>query len=384
MRKARMAQDSAEQPPRTVVTTVKIALRAEAFGGGDRSLDDPLILPHRCRAGARRALCGLIALLSLLVTAAQAESLRIATYNAELSRDGPALLLRDILRGDPQVAAFTAALAAVDADVVALQGIDYDLEGRALDALAEATAEAGAPYPHRFAAPPNAGRMTDLDLDGDGRLGGPGDAQGYGRFFGQGAMAILSRHPIAAEDARDFSDILWRDLPDALLPEAGDGTPFPSAEAQAIQRLSTNGHWVVPIDHPSLGRVHLLTFHATPPVFDGPEDRNGKRNHDEVLFWRHFLEGAFGTVPEDFVIAGDANLDPARGDGRGTAMSALLAHPALQDPLPDRPTVSFDQTGPMRVDYVLPAATWRVTAAGIHPADPGASRHGIVWVDLTR
>ena len=27
---------------------------------------------------------------------------------------------------------------------------------------------------------------------------------------------------------------------------------------------------------------HLLASHPTPPVFDGDEDRNGKRNHDEV------------------------------------------------------------------------------------------------------
>ncbi len=302
-----------------------------------------------------------------------------------MQRDGPGILLRDIRKGDdPQVLAVIAVIAEVNADVVALQGIDHDLNASALRALAQALEEAGAPYPHRFAAAPNAGRMTDLDLDGDGETGGPGDAQGYGRFFGQGSMAVLSRYPVATPDVQDFTTLLWRDLPDALLPVTEAG-PFPSAAAQAIQRLSSNGHWVVPIDHPTMDRFTLLTFHAAPPVFDGPEDRNGRRNHDEVFFWQHYLNGRFGSAPATaFVLLGDANLDPERGDGRSEAIRALLALPALQDPLAGQSTVNWPQTGEMRVDYVLPSADWTVAASGVHPGNATASRHGMVWVDLTR
>jgi len=28
--------------------------------------------------------------------------------------------------------------------------------------------------------------------------------------------------------------------------------------------------------------IHILASHPTPPVFDGVEDRNGRRNHDEI------------------------------------------------------------------------------------------------------
>lgn len=226
--------------------------------------------------------------------------------------------------------------------------------------------------------------MTDLDLDGDGELGGAGDAQGYGRYYGQGSMVVLSRYPIIEDEAQDFTTLLWRDLPDAILPTV-DGTPFPSAAARRAQRLFSHGAWVVPVDHPTFGRVHLMTFHASPPVFDGPEDRNGRRNHDEMTFWRHYLNGTFGPASaRRFILAGDANLDPARGDGRSGAMRALLAHPALQDPLPDSLTVEWAQTGKMRVDYVLPSADWTVTGASVHPPDETASRHRPVWVDLTR
>lgn len=295
-------------------------------------------------------------------------------------------MLRDVRRGkDPQISAVLDLLEAANADIVTLQGIDYDIQNATLAAIADALRMRGLDYPHVFAAPPNAGRMTDLDLDGDGQVGGPRDAQGYGRFFGQGAMALLSRYPVVREDVQDFTDLLWRDLPRALLPKTGSKDPFPSADAQAIQRLSSHGHWAVPIAHPTLGTIHILTFHATPPVFDGPEDRNGKRNHDEVLFWDHFLAGRIGTAPtERFILMGDANLDPARGDGRSDAIQTLLDHPALQDPMPDMATVTWSQTGPMRVDYVLPSADWRVTATGISEPDDTASRHRLIWADLTR
>ncbi|WP_281992326.1 endonuclease/exonuclease/phosphatase family protein [Sulfitobacter geojensis] len=318
--------------------------------------------------------------LCLFSSISAADTLRVATYNTELSRKGPGLLLRDLAaRKDPQLLAVLAVIANANADVIALQGIDYDLQNLALAALADTLG-----YPHFFAAPPNAGLMTPLDLDGNGRLGEAADAQGYGRFFGQGSMAILSQHPILTDEVQDFSTLLWRDLPMALLPQA-DGKPFPSAEAQAIQRLSSHGHWAVPIQHPTMGRVTILTYHATPPVFDGPEDRNGKRNHDETAFWNRYLDGTFGTVPKDrFVLMGDANLDPNTGDGIGRAIDNLLSDPRLQDPLPMQPTVTFSQTGPMRVDYVLPSADWRVTAAQVTPAIPDASRHSLVWVDLAR
>ncbi len=322
----------------------------------------------------------------VLARPATAETFKIATYNTELFRKGPGLLLRDILRGDdPQIEAVVAQIADVDPDVIALQGIDYDLENRALHALADQIAARGPTYPYVFTAPPNAGRATDLDLDGDGKTGGPADAQGYGRFFGQGSMAILSKHPFISDLTDDFTGLLWRDHPNPLIPTHADGRRFPTPDAFAAQRLFSHGAWSVAVDHPAFGQIRVLTYHATQPVFDGPEDRNGKRSHDETTFWLHLLDGDIGQPPmAPFVLMGDANLDPERGDGIGSAMAALLAHPALQDPLPGQPTVTFSRTGPLRVDYVLPSAGWQVRAAQVVPPDPEASRHSLVWVELTQ
>ncbi len=332
-----------------------------------------------------------ILLIFLLPLSAQAETLRIATFNTELSRDGPGLMLRDIRRGEDQVQSVVAVIAAVSPDVLTLQGIDWDHDGLALTAFLNRLKQAGVDYPHSFSGQPNTGQETDLDLDGDGKLYGPGDAQGWGRFTGQGGLAVLSRFPIATEEVRDFSTLLWRDLPDAQMPEK-DGQPFPSREALTIQRLSSTAHWVVPIDAPG-GRVHVLTFHASPPVFDGEEDRNGLRNHDEIRLWAHYLGGAFGPAPQTrFVISGDANQDPVLGEGRKPAIRSLLSDPRLQDPLSDSgPTVAWRNVGELRVDYVLPSQDWDVVDAGIHwpkagtdarQAASGASRHRLVWVDL--
>ncbi len=358
-------------------------------------------------------------LLAASAAAPADDRLRVAWFHTELQRTGPGLLLRDIRRGQPQVAAVVEVIAAADADVIALGGIDYDAALAALDALAGRLAEAGAHYPHRFALRPNTGMATGLDLDGDGRTGGRGDAQGWGAFAGQGGLAILSRWPVDAGGVRDLSGLLWADLPGALLPER-DGLPFPSAEARAVQRLSTTGHWIVPILTPAGGRLTLMVFLAAPPVFDGPEDRNGRRNHDETRLWTLLLDGALpGQAPPapPFVILGLANLDPEDGEGRPEALRALLADPRLQDPAPESPgaaeaaarqggpnaahrgppardTADFPEDGGpgnLRVDLILPSADIAVTASGVlWPAegDPlagaarAASRHRLVWADL--
>ena len=299
-----------------------------------------------------------------------AEPVRIATYHTELSRKGPGLLLRDIDRGeDAQVAAVIAVIAEVQPDILVLQGVDYDYELMALKALRTRLDEAGILYPYIFARAPNIGVLSGADFDGDGRLGEPEDAHSYGWYAGEGGQAILSRFAVQDDAARDFTQMLWADLPAPLWP------PEPSVL-------------------------------ATTPVFDGPQDRNGRRNHDEILFWRYYLDGAFGGAPKGpFVIAGNANLDPVDGEGRKTAIQVLLRDTRVQDPKPrsDRSettvghkgdptldTVTWPGVGSLRVSYVLPSADLHVVDAGVHWPLEGdaavtaqtASRHRLVWVDI--
>lgn len=333
---------------------------------------------------------------------AGADTLRLATWNVELTRAGPGILLRDLRRGDAQADAVAEIIADHAPDILLLQGVDHDADHLALLALQSRIAQAGYSLPYRYAPPPNSGLASGHDLDGDGRWGEPEDAQGFGRFRGEGGMALLSRYPIAA--AQDLSGFLWVDLPHALLFEDTGAPLFPAAVLRDL-RLASVAQWRVEVTAPQ-GRITLFAFHAGPPVFDGPEDRNGRRNHDQLMFWQHVLagglSGGLGPMPAGrFVLLGDANQDPQRGEGRKAAIRTLLGDPRLQDPRPthgdgtEMTTVHWPQTGPMRVDYILPSRDWEVAASGVHWPQTGpntgpeaaraeaASRHRLVWVDLT-
>jgi endonuclease/exonuclease/phosphatase family metal-dependent hydrolase len=291
---------------------------------------------------------------------------------------------------DPQLEAALSVIAEAKPDVILLTDFDWDYRGEALAALALRLQALGLDYPFHFAPQPNTGIDTGLDLDGNGRLGEPRDAQGYGAFTGQHGMALLSRLPIAAESARNFSDLLWQDLPGAQI--AGAGL---SAKAMAVQRLSSTAHWDVAVQSPGTA-LHLWAFAATTPVFDGPEDRNGRRNADEAGFWLRYLNGELPQqpAPGPFVLLGNANLDLTHGEGRREALAALLDDPRLTDPQPrsadapaDHPlaTAVFGTApGPLRVDYILPSAQLKVIDAGViwSQAAALASKHRLVWVDL--
>ena len=365
-------------------------------------------------------------------------TVRIAAFNANLVRQGAGVLASDIAKRDSQVLAVAEILLRVRPDVVLVNEIDYDPQGIALGRFAALLAEvvAGLPglnYPHRFAAPPNTGVPSGHDLDGDGRTMGPRDALGYGRFPGQYGMAVLSLYPLGP--SRTFRAFRWAELPGVVPPRNPDGTPYWPDEVWRALPLSSKSHWDVAVTLPGGTALHLLASHPTPPVFDGPEDRNGLRNAAEIGFWTQYLDGAAFTddsgmaasLPPEaaVVVLGDLNLDPADGDGRSGAIATLLAHPRLQDPRPasaggaaaaaqgganegqqgDAAVDTADwrddegegAPGNLRVDYVLPSAGLEVAGAGVFwpaPDDPlarltatdgrerASSDHRLVWVDL--
>lgn len=322
-----------------------------------------------------------------------------------MSRDGPGILLRDIVSDeDAQIEAVIEVVNAVRPDVLVLAGLDWDLEAHALSALADRIGG----YAHRFSARPNRGIDSGLDLNANGRLGEPEDSIGFAEFAGQGALAVLSDLPIELSGLRDFSGLAWHELTDGSF----------GGIDESVLPLSTTAHWDLPLLLPGGGMLSLLVWHATPPVFDGVEDRNGRRNHDEALFWLRYLDGDFGRPPELFVLVGTANLDPIDGDGRPAALAALLDDPRIYDVRPSSEggtqahtrdgganlmhsgdssldTVDWpdnaDQPGNLRVDYVLPSSGLTVTNAGVFwplqsdmlsGAVQKASRHRMVWLDI--
>ncbi|MEL7276688.1 MAG: endonuclease/exonuclease/phosphatase family protein [Pseudomonadota bacterium] len=355
---------------------------------------------------------------------AVAESLRVASFNASLSRSAPGQLIRALEnRDDPQVAAVIGIVTEIAPDIILINEFDHDLDGIALAAFQGRLKAAGLDLPHAYAGATNTGLLTGLDLNGDGSATGPEDAFGYGRFPGQYGMALLSRHPITS--VRSFRTLVWRDQPGSLMP-----LEAVSEEAQPVLRLSSKSHWDARVETPS-GPLHLLASHPTPPVFDGPEDLNGRRNHDEILLWVRYLDGeplrddageVAGPPDNPLVVLGDLNADPFDGDSRRGALAALLSHPRLQDPEPvsdgavaaaaRQGGVNDDHRGPaaqdtadwndrrgpgnLRADYVLPSRELTVTGSGVYwpaPGEPGhawigdgrpvSSDHRLVWVDIT-
>ncbi|WP_339109709.1 endonuclease/exonuclease/phosphatase family protein [Thioclava sp. GXIMD4216] len=319
-----------------------------------------------------------------LAVAEEASGLRIALWDPQLGRKGPGLLYRDILaRKDPQVAASVAEMASLSADVLLLLDFDWDAQGLAAEAFRKSLAAQGLDYPYALHLQPNSGLPSGADLDGNGVLGEARDAQGYGRFTGQGGVLLLSRLEIGP--VQDLSGTLWRDMPDTLI--AGAGL---SEAAQRVQRLSSTVHWDVRV-HEAGHALRLLVWAATPPIFDGPEDRNGRRNHDETAFWLPYLAG----LPDDppVVMLGRANLDPDQSEGRKDALQALLAHPRLQDPRPastdaaqrGSPFATSDLSGRLlRLDYILPDRRLQVSGAGTRWQAPAhvSPRYKMVWVDI--
>ncbi len=186
-------------------------------------------------------------------------------------------------------------------------------------------------------------------------------------------MTVLSKYEIDTDAARTFQTFRWVDMPGARLPENPDGSSFYSDEALEVFRLSSKSHWDLPIDVDG-ETVHLLASHPTPPVFDGPEDRNGLRNADEIRFWADYVEGqdyfyddqgrTGGLDPHArFVIVGDQNSDPFDGDSFPGAAQQLLDSPLIQGSASDPGLTPSSEGGPE-------AAAAQGGANDTHAADP--------------
>lgn len=280
-------------------------------------------------------------------------------------------------------------------DIAALQSFDFDHDHVALQLVQERLQELGHAMPFRFARMPNTGQPTGFDLNRDGRLDTASDQQGYGQFAGQGGIAILSRHPIRTQDAQDLSGLLWKDLPDPHFP--GD---YFTPQELGVLRLQGVAAWDVPVHLPS-GTVHVLATQASSPVFDGPENRNGLRNADQLRFW----SGYVSAMKQPFVLMGGLNNDPFDGEGLNPPLRDLLGNAALQDVRPRsvprgvqdpshlgptlEDTVDWGrEIGSLRVDYILPSAALDVVGSGVNWRDivqeqENAPLHMPVWVDLT-
>ncbi|WP_245603251.1 endonuclease/exonuclease/phosphatase family protein [Maribacter antarcticus] len=273
-------------------------------------------------------------------------------------------------------------------------------------------------YPYYYYSTFNTGVATPFDLNGDGKFEGNGnDAYGYGRYLGHYGMVLLSKFPIDKENIRTFQLFKWKDMPDYLKTSTVDSDNFYSPEAWQKFRLSSKSHWDVPIKFGDQ-TIHVLASHPTPPGFDGEEDRNGKRNHDEIRFWRDYIDnegssyiyddlgkkGALGDT--SFVIMGDLNSSPDEGSSIRSGIGDLLSHPRVNHKI-NPSSKGGERLSPtnesgkyhtalwkLRADYVLPSIDLNVVDCGVFWPVQGevlhdlmldrksSSDHRMVWIKI--
>lgn len=394
--------------------------------------------------------------------------LRIATFNTALSRDMPGELRETLAKPDDQKAKLVAeTIQRVQPDIILLQEFDYDRSGTAIHHFAtnyltqpQNGAESIA-FSHVYNPSVNTGvpvlddKGKPLDVNLDGHTGTPADAHGWGNYPGHYGMVLLSRITLiglwpdyhqSGVDTRPWVQTTRRvveqaekqDIAPRVLPEppvrgtskiARRYVRLPSKTNRAVLAVQTRGRTKL------RNEIMLVFSHPTPPVFDGPEDRNGIRNFAEIglmaamadridaSFNGREIEGQHGVslpvIRQPTVFMGDLNADPFDGESRPGAIQQLLDHPLINtdftptsaggaewakqqgginakhqgNPAADTADWGDDpERGPgnLRVDYVLPSIQLNVVGSGVFwpgPDDPlnylnDASDHRLVWIDI--
>lgn len=361
---------------------------------------------------------------------------RVATFNVSMdasnyqpkgSELSLAVLKRELASGEnPQIKNIAEIIQRVRPDILLLNEFDYipepsegiELFQKHYLYRAQNKAVTGIEYPYIYLGPVNTGEPSPFDLSGDGKASGVGvDAWGFGNYPGQYGMVVLSRYPIVVEKVRSFQRFKWRDMPGALKPvDPKTNRSWYSDEAWAEFRLSSKSLWDLPIAVAGQ-QVHLLASHPTPPVFDGPENRNGKRNHDEIRLLADYLSGADYLYDDSgskalftgrrFVILGDLNASEHSRETLPGTMQQLLKHAkvdagftpkseggALNAP-GDKNAAEHTAGWKSRADYILPSkAGWKVAGGGVfwplkHEPEyrliasrKASSDHRMVYLDL--
>lgn len=364
--------------------------------------------------------------------------LTFATYNVSMEAENyvpkgtpgisEQILVKELASGsNAQIRNIASIIKSVRPDVILLNEFDYVKDPQAgvlqfVKAYLQDSSDGrkGINYPYYYYSTVNTGQPTPYDLDNNGKAEQFGaDAWGYGLYPGQYGMVLLSRFPIDINNVRTFQNFKWKDMPGALKVTKTDGSDWYAPEAWAKFPLSSKSHWDIPLKVNNK-IIHVLASHPTPPSFDGDEDRNGKRNHDEIRFWRDYISDHLSSYIYDdkgvkgglqpnasFVILGDQNASPDEGNAISEGIKALLRHPKVNSEIapaskggPEHSNANafaknHTAVWRMRADYVIPSRSGlKVLDSGVFwPAkgEPMAdlvekressSDHRLVWVKV--
>lgn len=353
----------------------------------------------------------LLAALFLSNSSFALDSIRIATFNVSMDATNYAVdgqepkadALATALKSDhPQIKNIAEIIQRVRPDIILLNEFDYIDKSNGIEYFKKhylqisQKKQPAINYPYTFIAPVNTGLATKFDLDNDGQhTGVKADAQGFGFFEGHYGMAVLSRFPIDIEKVRTLQKFKTKDMPNAGIPvdpKSGDNW-YSEKEWQAL-RLSSKSFWDLPIN--VKGKTfHLIASHPTPPVFDGEEDRNGIRNHDEVRLIADYVANADYLYDDNgvpgglkansrFVIVGDLNAAPEGDKKRPDTTNQLLKHPlinATYTPQSKGAQLSFSHTNDPQSYAAQYTAFWQARVDYVLPSKVGIEIHkgGVFW-----
>lgn len=366
-----------------------------------------------------------------VVPAKPSGTIRVASFNTLLANRGagsepsdvydpsidPDALKDDLVGGaDSQAQGVAEIIQRINPDIILLNEFDWDVQEAAVTsfkneylAVAQSADTTAVSYPYHYVAKSNTGTQPESEGEADcdfndstkgcGEVGSandnPEDAYGFGYYPGAFGMVVLSKYPIDTAQIRTFRKFLWQDMPANVIPNG-----WYAADELNIFRVSSKSHWDIPIDING-ETVHVLGSHPTPPVFDGDEDRNGRRNYDEIRLWEDYVSKRGGNCylyddnntagclgyGQRFVILGDQNADPSNGDSFASAILQLLNNPLVNDsftPLSQGGaglTAGLTATADfgLRADYVVPGhAGLNVRMDSCDPDNPALSC-GIYW-----
>lgn len=353
--------------------------------------------------------------------------IRVATLHAGLRAESSAVLLEELQGGMHPAARVLAETVQANApDVLVLTGISYDENQEIAETLNRQylargqNGQTGMQYSYTYTAPTNSGIDSGADLDGDGRVGGPADAIGYGNHPGERGMAVFSTRPVVEDEVRTFQEFLWEDMPENSIREG----QFSKLE-KSVLRLPSTTMWDIPIEVPGEAEhVHVVaTDLNSSPRSARPDDA---RNEDQRQMVADFVSGSAWYLYDDdgvrgglgaedpFVIAGsladeqELMTSPAE---KVPELSTLLESEVLQDPAPeavtDEPLPERDEAADpqatqglsngdaVRSSYLLPATAIEVVGTGVFwpaegefgydlvdPAESASPSGRLVWLDI--
>ncbi|MEL0656714.1 endonuclease/exonuclease/phosphatase family protein [Pseudoalteromonas issachenkonii] len=381
-----------------------------------------------------KTISGVLAITALFsLNAFASESLRVATFNVSMDATNHTpkgeqvksdALVNALKTNHQQIKNIAEIIQRVRPDIILLNEFDYIPKEQGIEYFNQhylnvsQQKQAAINYPYSYIAPVNTGLATEFDLDNDGKKNGVmGDAQGFGFFEGHYGMAVLSKYPINFDKVRTFQTFKYKDMPNAqmpVMPKTGEN--WYNAQEWQTLRLSSKSFWDLPISVNDK-TIHVIASHPTPPVFDGEEDRNGKRNHDEVRLIADYVSNAKYIYDDKgekgglkahsrFVILGDLNAAPEGDKARTNTTDQLLKNLLINAqfvPKSEGAKEQYDEpyaqnysaNWQARVDYVLPSnyglkikdggVFWPTKTSSEYRLikDRNASSdHRLVWLDL--